>query len=480
MTNRKNRLILILGMLLLTGFIVTSLGSYFVSRSSLRSQISQNELPITSDNIYSEIQRDLFRPIFISSLMASDTFLRDWVMSGEENSKQIVKYLKEIQDQYGTFTSFFVSEPTGIYYQSEGILKNISPDDKRDEWYYRVRDMKEDYEINFDPDMANSDAMTIFINYRVYDYEGNYIGVTGVGLTINAVKDVIDDYQEKYDRNIYFIDKLGTITLHSSSFSDETASIYDIPGISSLADEILLPGDKSLKYRNDGNSVYVNSRYIPELDWVLIVSQTDEKATRNILNALFINLMICFAITGIVLVITNITITVYQNKLEIMATTDKLTGLYNRQAFDVMVSQTIKEAHRKESLFSVLLLDIDHFKKVNDNYGHLQGDAVLKNIAQVCIANTRDSDIVCRWGGEEFIILLKECTIGDAVKMAEKIRSAIESTTTQIHGKSIDVSASLGVTAYVNTDKEDSLFGRADKALYIAKKKGRNRAELVV
>jgi uncharacterized protein YneF (UPF0154 family) len=107
---KKNNQLVIISVLLIVGFILTSLISYFVSRAALRSQITLNQLPLTSDNIYSEIQRDLLSPIFISSLMATNTFLRDWVIQGEKEASQITRYLKEIKQKYNTFTSFFVSE----------------------------------------------------------------------------------------------------------------------------------------------------------------------------------------------------------------------------------------------------------------------------------------------------------------------------------------------------------------------------------
>lgn len=477
MTTKKNRLILILGLLLLSGFIVTSLSSYLVSRSSIQQQISEDELPITSDNIYSEIQRDLLRPIFISSLMASDTFLRDWAINGEQDSTKIIRYLKEIQDKYNTFTSFFVSEKTRIYYQSEGILKTVSPDSLRDEWYFRVRDMKPDYEINVDPDMANKDAMTIFINYRVFDYNGNYIGATGVGLTVNAVKEIIKNYQKKYDRNIYFIDRSGSVILHSTLEPMESLSINVIPGLSSIADSILASQGNALKYRHNGNTIHVNTRYISEFDWILIVEKTDAQATRNIMKTFLINLLICFIITGIVLVLTNITVTSFQKRLEKMAVTDKLTGLYNRQAFDVILTQAVKEAKRRMSSFSIVMFDIDYFKKVNDSHGHLHGDAVLVDISDICRENTRESDAVCRWGGEEIIMLLKDCSLDDAEKTAEKIRKAIETSRTVYSGSAVAVTVSAGITSYRMTDTEESILARADKALYKAKQNGRNRTE---
>lgn len=105
---KGKKIIIIVTALIASGFILTTLASYFVSLKSLREQISKRELPLTSDNIYSEVQNDLLKPIFISSLMASDTFLRDWAIEGEKSKGDISKYLKEINEKYGVFTSFFL------------------------------------------------------------------------------------------------------------------------------------------------------------------------------------------------------------------------------------------------------------------------------------------------------------------------------------------------------------------------------------
>ncbi|WP_245546527.1 hypothetical protein [Ilyobacter polytropus] len=172
MEKLKNKYALIINLILVVGFLSVSLTSYFVSLSSLRKEIRENQLPLTSDNIYSEIQRDFLQPVYTSSLMAMDTFLRDWVISGEKDETKIVKYLREIKMKYNTFTSFFVSDRSYKYYHTDGILKKVSRNSSRDEWYFRVQNMKNDYEINVDPDMANNDTMTIFVNYKVYGYNG--------------------------------------------------------------------------------------------------------------------------------------------------------------------------------------------------------------------------------------------------------------------------------------------------------------------
>src|SRR5471030_1429938 len=114
---------------------------------------------------------------------------------------------------YGAYTAFFVSNSSLTYYHAKGVLKQIKADEPRDAWYFRVRDMKEPYEINVDPDMANKDNLTFFINYKVYDYKDQFIGAAGVGLTVDAVIKLIDKYQQRYQRSVYFVDTFGRLVL---------------------------------------------------------------------------------------------------------------------------------------------------------------------------------------------------------------------------------------------------------------------------
>ena len=477
MLHNKKPLILMVSLLLVAGFLATSLASYFVSRSSLREQIIESELPLTRDNIYSEIQRDLLRPIFISSLMANDTFLRDWVLQGEVDESRITRYLKEIQLKYNTFTSFFVSEKSRIYYQANGRLKVVKEDEPRDKWYFRVRKMDADYEINVDPDMANQDTMTIFINYRVYDYNHHYIGATGVGLAVGAVKELIESYQQRYHRNIFFADRNGRIRLHGVHFPNQTGSLEDIDGLRDLRGEILSRSEGSFRYRANDRTIHLITRYIPEFKWYLFVEQSEEEATRSILRTLFINLGVCAVITGVVLLLTSLTISSYQRRLEKMATQDALTGTYNRRAFDLIIEQTIKEVQRSRVPLSVILLDLDEFKQINDTFGHIAGDHVLQHIVRLIAANIRASDVLCRWGGDEFLILLHGCALHDARTMAEKLRRVVREHPAEYEGKRIEVTVSAGVAESKEDENPDQLFSRVDQALYSAKERGRDCSE---
>jgi len=478
MFKKLNRLMAAVVAILASGFLATSLTSYFVSRASLRAEITQSSLPLTSDNIYSEIQRDLLQPVFISSLMAHDTFVRDWVLQGEQNETEIVRYLKELKNKYGTITSFFVSDRTGKYYYAEGTLKNIDPAEKRDAWYFRVKGIQDDYEINIDPDLANQDTMTIFINYKVFDYDDNFIGATGVGLTVNAVKTLINHYQEKYRRNIFFVDPEGTITLRSAAFKAEGDSILEIEGIGDHAKDILWSPGASYSYVRNGQNYYLHTRYIKEFNWYLLVEENEERATRELLRTLIFNILISLAITCIIFLLLRRQILAYQNKIETLAATDKLTGLFNRQAFDVIMDMALKEKKRANRDMALVMLDLDHFKKVNDTWGHLCGDQVLVQSAERIKSVLRAADALCRWGGEEFFVLMKECGTEDALRTAEKIRKSFETVPFMVDGNAIALTASLGLTLLSNEDTAQKAVARADKALYAAKAAGRNRTEI--
>lgn len=164
-----------------------------------------------------------------------------------------------------------------------------------------------------------------------------------------------------------------------------------------------------------------------------------------------------------------------QKRLEELWMTDHLTGLHNRQSIDQIWEREILRAERYGDLFSVLLIDIDHFKSVNDNYGHLVGDELLFQFSQLLQEECRDTDHVGRWGGEEFIILIPNTNLSSAVLMAEKIRETIEGFSFTTVGR---ITVSIGVACYRSGMSEDELFSLADKALYRAKHSGRNRVEV--
>lgn len=313
------RTLFLLGVLLFAGFFLTSSISYLVSRDSIRTTILNDDLPLTSDNIYSEIQRDLFEPILISSLMANDTFLKDWIKQGEQDVPQLLRYLHQIQTKYGTVTSFLVSENTRNYYHAERVLKKVSEDNPVDAWFFRVRKMGKDYEINVDPDMANKDTMTIFINYRVTDRDGQFLGATGVGLTVDAVKTLMRNYHQRYHRDIFFYDRQGKLVLHSLGDRADTRRLPEHASrdaFQKILAELASGKSGITQSAVDEHGALVNYRYIPELDWILVVEQTTDGTAGILLKSFGWNFLICLGITVLFLSIIRITILRYQRNLE--------------------------------------------------------------------------------------------------------------------------------------------------------------------
>jgi len=169
-------------------------------------------------------------------------------------------------------------------------------------------------------------------------------------------------------------------------------------------------------------------------------------------------------------------------KLHELATKDTLTGLYNRRYLQEHITHFISKAKRNKTKLAVLLLDIDYFKIVNDTYGHDAGDIVLKSLSNVFLANVRESDMVIRYGGEEFVIILTDCTTDeDIVQIANKINAVTQQTNIYIsNGFTIQKTVSIGIAMYPDDSESfETLLQKADEALYEAKNNGRNQVRRI-
>lgn len=161
-----------------------------------------------------------------------------------------------------------------------------------------------------------------------------------------------------------------------------------------------------------------------------------------------------------------------QNKeYETIASTDTLTGLYNRYKFSELFMSSFVSMSQRDNDMSLIILDVDNFKQVNDTYGHNIGDKTLVQISHALLKTLRNIDVVCRWGGEEFVVLLPTASLDNAVYLAEKIRVYIEQLDIDVVKH---VTASFGVAQVLQTDEMQGVISRADKALYIAKESGKN------
>tara|TARA_Y100000031_G_C8198223_1_gene374841 strand:- start:126 stop:890 length:765 start_codon:yes stop_codon:yes gene_type:complete len=166
-----------------------------------------------------------------------------------------------------------------------------------------------------------------------------------------------------------------------------------------------------------------------------------------------------------------------RKKLEYESSHDPLTCLYNRRSYENVIESEVARSKRYNLPMSLILFDIDYFKKINDKYGHKMGDKVLINLAKVIIESIRETDSVFRVGGEEFAIISPETKAEGAFKLAEKVRNRVENYSFETFNK---MTISLGVAEFYQDITKDNLYKQADQALYLAKNRGRNRTEVFI
>lgn len=163
--------------------------------------------------------------------------------------------------------------------------------------------------------------------------------------------------------------------------------------------------------------------------------------------------------------------------LEKLSVTDSLTGLYNRNKLNSIIDDQLSRFKRNKRPFAMFMIDVDHFKTLNDTLGHIAGDEILSKVGKTLTDSIRDIDFAARYGGDEFIVILTEATVQDALKTAERIRSQVTEIYCKTIGKSLNITLSIGI---IQSEPEDdsptTLISRADNALYEAKRSGRNRS----
>jgi len=165
----------------------------------------------------------------------------------------------------------------------------------------------------------------------------------------------------------------------------------------------------------------------------------------------------------------------YMQHILNLATIDSLTQLFNKRHFDEVFGKEVSRASNVQSPLSLIVLDIDHFKRINDGFGHPAGDAVLKHVASIIKGQIRQNDCLCRVGGEEFALILPLTPLPLAAQAAELIRAAVESSVCDVSGTPIPATLSLGVAELAFGEIPERLYQRADERLYAAKHAGRNR-----
>jgi len=473
--NNKYKFFLLLIFLLFVGFSFASFMSYKMAINLAKRDLTQHSLPLSSDNVYSEIQRDLLEAKLISSLMSNNTFLVDWIKDKENNIDKIKQYLKTIKTKYLTSSSFFVSSFTKNYYYEKGILKVIKEKKSEDKWFFRLKNSKNEYESNIDIDMANDYALTIFSNHKVRNSKGDFIGIAGVGIETSHVSSLLDTYKDKYNHEVYFVDENNAIIIKSKNFKKSNSLEFK----KILRKQIkTFQKDKNniLQYEYLGKTYHLNIRFIEELNLFLCIEAKEDDVIKGITDNFFINIAIFVFIIILIMLSIIYYINHYQKNLEFFAKQDVLTGLSNRFSFENTLVGIFSSRKKENTDIALILLDVDNFKNINDTFGHQVGDKILVLISQVLKNSFSSNTMLARWGGEEFVVVLTNTSKKEAYALAEELRLNIlenEDIYSLINKK---ISVSLGIALKEKDENKDELFLRVDKNLYQAKAQGKNQS----
>jgi diguanylate cyclase (GGDEF)-like protein len=438
------------------------------------SQLKNSSLPLTVDNIYTEIQKQIIEPNLIASMMAHDTFMKDWLTNKESDSEQIVKYLDTIQNKYQMFATFLVSDKSQNYYSASGLLEKVKESNPNSKWYFAFKKNSEVHEINIDKNKHMGSSLVMFINHKIFDNDFHMIGATGVGVKTSYINDMLEQFRLKYSFNVYFVNDKGEVVI-SELDTNTLSNINDVPELKEISADLISKGSQLFEYNRNNETILLNRKYIPELDLYLLVEAKMSDFTNEVKETFYFNVVISLLLTIAITIIVLVYVRKIHGKLNQLVDYDPLTDLPNRRFFNKSLDHALLLKKRNKTNLSMLFLDLDNFKEINDTHGHDVGDKVLKHIAKILNTTIRETDFISRWGGEEFVVLLLDSDIEGAIFSAEKIRQTIEKDMSLFGLVDHKVTASFGVTEVQSDDDIDAIFKRADRALYKAKAAGKNQ-----
>lgn len=466
--------------LFITTIIAISATSYFTFEKIIRGHIKHQQAATIP--LFSLITSEVIRPLSISSFMANDSFLIHYANTPELNNEQLLKnYLGKLSTKYNMLT-FVALEKHGFMLDSDNKKSPLTHE--KAEWYHRLKQLPaEQY-----ADIGNLEDPHIYFDIKLRNDQGEFLGFVGVGVDLNYFANAFKNYNDSFGIDLLFVDEKNDIILTSNHLmktdkhhrSEAIININTLPWYKrfvSLAKKNSNDSSNVLIDLEDDESVVVSRLPIPEISWQVFIVSPPENQQRKYWQEFGNKLFVIFLVALVLYFLFDFTVSYFKSKVVEDSETDYLTQLPNR----AFVNWRYEEMQKEHTHASVVMADIDHFKVFNDEHGHLVGDDVLKMVAKKIKQNVRDIDVVGRWGGEEFVMILPDTDIDLAHKIIERLRMNIQNTQFQSRNKagSFQVTLSFGIVhSPITNISLDTVLSRADIALYRAKNNGRNQVSI--
>ena len=380
--------------------------------------------------------------------------------------------LKLKQYDFAAKLSSLILEKLPIINKEENILETIDFLEKSIEYICTINNDGSLYGIITHTDIiSNIDPETLIENYRIGDLMNMNKQIQKVSKDVKTADVLINMAENHYDCVVIMEDKmpLGILTTKDIMDLMKNSSDFDVPVSEYMSSPVeSLAEDSSIKEAIN----FMKEKHFKRI----VVTNTKGHLAGLILQRELISLS--YSKWAILMKQYSKELTEINNlldkknkKYEKMASTDQLTGLYNRYKFTELFVLEYNTMTQRDNNMALMMIDIDYFKKINDTYGHNVGDIVLVQVSNLLLKYLRNVDIIGRWGGEEFVVLLPTASLENAVTLAQKIRDGISKYEME---QSLRVTASFGITEIKSGDELEIAIKRADDALYEAKNSGRN------
>lgn len=444
----------------------------FAASNALRTIVSeQSRLQQQAlSPVYKLVRDELIRPLYIAETFASSARFMSLMESANLDEQALTTQLQAMQRDLD-LVFFVASERARKQYFSNRVPLDL--EEGKVAWYFEAQAQDRD----FFADLGQVGDVHLFYDVKIYGEERAFLGYVGVGKSIKRFLETFDLYKAQYGYDFLFVNEDNEVIL--SSLADLVVTDEFIPKLDSVG----LPDSASpTRASLDSQLIEVNSEdyliseiAIEELDWRLLLlvplKARQAQIIRSFATSTFTSVVLVILLIGASLYL----LMLYKISLEKKTEIDLLSGLPNRR----FLQRRFGQLRRSNTQLSVVIADLDFFKNINDSYGHEVGDQVIKAAANGLKEGLREMDIVGRWGGEEFVMLIPASSIDMAQSIAERARSKLERMNIDTPTGSVSVTASFGVAfGSAASESLSDLLARADNALYEAKNNGRNQVRL--
>ena len=438
--------VLIICFIVSTALSVRSVGKLVVENNRENAYMIAGEIKNAVNDKFSESKAvsEALNNTLVRQLIAErDTF------TPEEISVFFGGYLSDIKEQFECSTAFMTLQNDYAYFTEWGFIKNLDPENPDDDWFERFRDSGKDFELNIDNDQANDNRITVYVNYRMEDENGDFIGVCGVGVKLDEINSLISTLEAEHSIKIELISTDGKVQVAGEESLKQQADSDALEMIEQYrtSDSYLYSGSRSGQYRI--------LSYIQDCRWYLFIEHGESTVSRY--RDIIRDNVVAYLIMLIVLGFIGFILSKLNKDNELLheaAEIDKLTNVGNRRAYEDAVDEYRSGKNIRD--LTVFVADINGLKGINDTLGHSAGDTAIKETAEgLCRCFAEDGNVY-RTGGDEFIVL-----VGRQEKNSGEIAASVKAEIEQcepVLGRKLSVSVGFACGNWDECENVDDLI----------------------